>query len=896
MIPRYLGHRERLMSLWAKDRLGERATVDWAVTALKQIRGTLGEQTAALFEFLSNQAQQNIALSDDLKKVWRLLYAAAKDGLGQNDSFMAIHEIKKNIKEGTISSDDVDRIVTCFRPRLTAKPLSSWARSSEDETLADPMRWVRWEFETTLNDSYMHSAQLNRQQLLKFADDRLIRLLERSTSALHDALVLAEELEWMDGIRDLPNYHVHRVFISDEELRNRPVENSDDDAEHRDPDYFNNDFAPIVRVLSGSLDALAQKNIGSAQTVAERWSAEKGGLFERLFAFGCWDGRLVSTDQVATFLLQLNSQSFWRWMIFPEIASLRALRWNELSTEARSTLSRKLLQGPNSDAFLSETPVPEKTIEFHRDHELARLVDNNRNVPQDFHAIVNARRVKDPNFPKKVLLIERGHERPRVQWVPPGNPEAFANVSSEALLSALATAQKVFWEGDDAEAFARTPEGKRRILDALTKSAQGLEFSERAWNLLLSYPLQKNEGADLVRDVAEGTANLASQLPDDAFKQISAQLCYWLDWTDESCPDFNGARGLWQGLLPHASAQANAPDRQDKEGDEVDLTSAALNEPLGHLLSMFLRRCPSMPLDAKERPPLPLEFVQPLKQLSGRAKELLANRMAILMNYFVRADAVWLESFVLSAMRRDDAESNRLWEAFAKYGKAPTHETWHNLQPLILKQLSSPKLSPEAKNQLAHMAVIVWIWSKEKNTPFRIDVVGFRTALGLANDEVRASAAWQFARLFYRREEQDTPEEPSGEEYWPRLGAAFFDEIWPIEPGLQSPKTANDFAWIPVGVGQHYIREALEVVLPYLQPFEVWAVLTEFQLDPDKPWVKKLVMSFPEEILILLAVCISDKQQHEVHGIKRILDWISESRPDLEHDYRMRSLRRMERG
>jgi hypothetical protein len=311
---------------------------------------------------------------------------------------------------------------------------------------------------------------------------------------------------------------------------------------------------------------------------------------------------------------------------------------------------------------------------------------------------------------------------------------------------------------------------------------------------------------------------------------------------------------------------------------------------------MFLRRCPSMPLEEEKRPPLPLDFVQPLRQLSGRAKELLANRMAILVNYFVRADKDWLEALVLSAMRRDDVESNRLWEAFAKYGKAPTHETWHSLQPFILKRLSSPKLSPEAKNQLAHMVVIVWIWSKEKNTPFKVDLVSFRTALGLANDEVRASAAWQFSRLFYRREEHEEPEEPSGEEYWPRLGAAFFDEIWPIEPALQSQKTANDFARIPVGVGRRYLREALTVVLPYLQPFEVWAVMTEFQLDPNKSCVKKLIMSFPEEILILLAVCISEKQQHGVYDIKQILDWIAESRPDLQHDYRMRLLRRMEQG
>jgi hypothetical protein len=36
-----LRRREYFLSLWAQDRLGERKTVEWATTALKQIRGDL---------------------------------------------------------------------------------------------------------------------------------------------------------------------------------------------------------------------------------------------------------------------------------------------------------------------------------------------------------------------------------------------------------------------------------------------------------------------------------------------------------------------------------------------------------------------------------------------------------------------------------------------------------------------------------------------------------------------------------------------------------------------------------------------------------------------------------------------------------------------------------------
>ena len=81
-----------------------------------------------------------------------------------------------------------------------------------------------------------------------------------------------------------------------------------------------------------------------------------------------------------------------------------------------------------------------------------------------------------------------------------------------------------------------------------------------------------------------------------------------------------------------------------------------------------------------------------------------------------------------------------------------------------------------------------------------------------------------------------------------------------------------------------------------LQPFEVWAVLNEFQLDPQKATSKKIVSDFPELTLNLLAVCISEKQQHGVYNLKAVLDWISEARSDLQHDYRMRFLRKLAVG
>lgn len=296
-----------------------------------------------------------------------------------------------------------------------------------------------------------------------------------------------------------------------------------------------------------------------------------------------------------------------------------------------------------------------------------------------------------------------------------------------------------------------------------------------------------------------------------------------------------------------------------------------------------------------ERPPLPAFFVEPLKQMHGRALELLANRMAIHMNYFARADEAWLDQVVLTPMMSDSRESHRIWEAFTKYGRVPLPDIWQHLEPVAFRRLSSPDLTPEAKRHLAEMVVIIWVWSRQPNSHCTIDAAGLRSALESTNHDIRSSAASRFATFFDRTSNEDATRRASVE-LWPKIGPPFFKDVWPLEPTLQSSSSARHFAGVPAATGPRFFAEAVMTILPYLQPFEVWAAHTEFGLSENDPSTKKIVLSSPNETLTLLASCISHDQQHGVFGLKGILDLISQDHPDLQADHRMRRLRRLALG
>jgi hypothetical protein len=277
--------------------------------------------------------------------------------------------------------------------------------------------------------------------------------------------------------------------------------------------------------------------------------------------------------------------------------------------------------------------------------------------------------------------------------------------------------------------------------------------------------------------------------------------------------------------------------------------------------------------------------------MRGRARELLTNRMAITMNYFARADGMLLSKMVLEPMVEAGPASNRLWEAFARYSRVPSPKLWGSLQDSVLKHMYSADLTPDARRRLGEMCVIVWIRAREIRD-YALEATKLRSALTLTNDDVRAAVAWQFASVF-RAKVPDGEQASPVTEMWKRIGRRFFNEVWPLEPTLQSPASANDFARIPASVGVLHFADAVNVIAPLLVPFKVWSVETEFRLELAEPSTREIIERFPEELLSLLSFSISDDQGHPVYDLGPLLDQVLASNSNLRSDYRIQRLRKM---
>lgn len=868
MSERPFGRRLQIVALWMKGRLGEREAVAWATKALQP---PVSEETVALLDYLDDQAARASDLHPDVRAIWRRLHRAARDA----SAGLLAGRFEQAIGTDEFSPEDLDRLVDFVRPRLTAV---GWSPANGDKrAFADvPRRWVSWSIKTVCGSVDRGGIARIVSELPRLTVGILVRLIREGTQALEDALRLARELGWMDDGRDLANSMLSRVAYSPPEA----VQVGD-----RDPDSFNDSYAPLVRLLTAAFDAIENRDSDAAKRALTLWQDQDAALFLRIEAYACSKASVCDGGDVARFLESLSAPIFWQWGRFPEIASLRALRWRDIPEPERAPLVERLLAGPDADTFRSDSDRPEEVALYSRDHELARVQDNNENVPETIRRLVIERRDRDPQFPAHVPAVAPGRPPPRIRSIPEGDAAIFIGIPDDDLIEALieSVRNRKIGDADNAKAYARR--NQATLVGLLERRADTGEGVEIVWRLLLAHPGDKPEDVEAARLVAERIAVLVLQMDPDLLVRLADCLCYWLYATGNHLGHFAGAVALWQRLIPLAADIAHAA----ATANEVDLSRDALNVPLGHLISFFLESCPEMPANG-ERPSLPEPFVSTLKGLEGHGRAIMANRMVTALNYFWRADKGWAESLVLGPMTSQPNEAAGLWEAFGKHtNELPDPELWARLEKPLLLHIAEGRLSKEALGLLAQIAVAAWARSKRLRSTESVNAPALRSALAIAAEDVRAAAAWGFTLFFDRREREAEPNS-SSDDLWARLGKAFFDEVWPMEPAAQSGESAKIFARLPIRVAPRHFPEVVGTVLPYLRPFEIWAVELEFGLDDSSV---HLVRDHPVETLALISSCVIEDQGHAIYHLGGMLSQISDARPDLEQDPRMRRLQRL---
>ena len=155
-------------------------------------------------------------------------------------------------------------------------------------------------------------------------------------------------------------------------------------------------ITPCVKLLHAVVRRIAEFDPTSARAIVGAWGLFRTPFDVRLWAAAASDSSLVATADVERFLKEIDARTFWELGTYPEIATLRAGRFGELSHGAREQIAQRLVALPPTDLWSSR--YKEEDLEEARLYwairELARIEARGGALPSSASVWLSENRVR----------------------------------------------------------------------------------------------------------------------------------------------------------------------------------------------------------------------------------------------------------------------------------------------------------------------------------------------------------------------------------------------------------------------------------------------------------------------------------------------------------------------
>ena len=803
------------------DRLCERPTLDWALALPAQREA---ERRAAV-HVLQELRDRQTPLEEPWRTGWNLLETSWSTSSGETDeSGVAAYSIGKRVESGQRSSDLTESIVKLVEPRLQVELPTWWSgrKRGRPKEFTDLVR-------ASVTSGYVVSAsELGLSNVMD--GDFLWELASALDAALRRGLAHGRSIGWDGGDQLWRLGSLNRVHEG----------NDAEDSE--DPDFVHRGIAPVTKLLCATTLRLAEVAPGKLAPLLLAWRTSGTGIDVRLWAALAERGNVVAAADVAEFLAGLDDTRFWRVDLHPEIALLRARRYEELDASARRDVAKRLRRRPPRNIWRRR--VDPKQVNRARDYwgarELKRIVVCGGVLPEREQAWLDEQLARfedlgtmgvEAGFPGKGISIVA---------VPSVDPDpAFEGMRSDALLGAL---ERMLAEPEDS---AKGREGRAWLGRADHMSAVAGELAESpdgaavypkllAWLWRFHRPTEEP-----ARDAEDAAAMLdvLTELPGAHVEEAVGGVAEWMGRWSKTIARIGASANVWLKAWPGAVEATNAiyqPEDagrlnvmvaigdDEKEPGDGDTRST----PAAALIDVFLDACPD---EVKHGDPNPFEnsalgvMRDALVACDGQALLIVRHRLIGNLGYFLQADRTWAEANLIAPLYSDEAGRLALWRAVATANLR--QKTLSMIGEEVAREAANPDLGNRTRASLMFSLVVESLFALLENREPAVDAARVQQALRTVDDEIRIEAADAVVRFV--RDVSKFKECPSADVF-ERAAAPFLRDVWPLERTLATPGASRTFAKLPARVGTAF-ADAVEAVERFLVPFACHS-LTDYGL------------------------------------------------------------------
>ncbi|MFL9498830.1 hypothetical protein ACJMQP_02100 [Rhodopseudomonas palustris] len=837
----------RTVVAFLNKRLAEQGTIDWALNFKPWQR----VERIAVEDLLNSPRAGN--LEEPWASAWRLIEESWAEPYSDQKSEAAIYDIQRRLRAGDRSGAVVATIFDLVAPRLKVGPIDEW----------------RWSFvkkpRKPRTVEHILSASLTSGDLINLDVLELGNLNELSfltslaialEAAVNHGLDIARRLGWNDTHSLAGLGLLNRVYYT--RTRRRGDEDREADAYHRG-------IAPSVKLLQAVVARVSGIQPAAAQQFVRRWQTDDSSVYVRLWSAMARSSDLVTADTVSLFLKSLDDRRFWNLHLFPEIAELRAIRFDEFDLSSQIQLAARLRKGPPRNQWprkADKAKVSNARL-YWAVRELRRIEIAGGVLPAGTKSWHDSQLLQFVDLAQ--MTVDGGFlEGGTVSYVLP-NPEsrydALQGISRLQALEIALVSSRGGWDDDPAgranDWINQTGNADKVLADFETTNNAGDDFPN-VWNRFgwAHRPHQQDseaaQNANSDRETGK-VLGLLNQLSDATLSNSIEGICAWLDAWEKHAVKLPLAFPIWLRLWPiaveitnqrpegvhHEHLSFTTPvEEYDRESMDLD----TLSTPAGKLVGVFLAACPSLqpgsrafPADSMER-----QMRDMVIAAEGRSGLIARHRIIEALPYFLRADPDWAQEHLIAPLLKDDDAALALWRAVARR----THFTTilESIGAAMAERANDRRLGRETRRQLVFSLVIESLHAFREGRQPAVPNQHIQQMLRTLDDEVRALAA-NAIQIFVRdlsskRMPDEFSRTPDG--LFRNAAAPFLREVWPQERSLATPGVSGALADLPATSGEAF-AEAVDTIARFLVPFECWSMI-DYGLYGDEGGEKRLTV------------------------------------------------------
>lgn len=849
--------------IFLMSRMNDRAAFEWAV-ALETRQSVQREVVEALLN------HPTIHVSEPYRTAWNWLLESWQSNPALSPQ--SKHGLQMQTKRFGQNGRTLGGVVDQVKPRLDVETRPDWEwnliyKGKPRPKPKRPQQLARFKIDS--------GELVNLEEIgvdAQTPTEYLIELFQRVEAGLIAGLHL--------GVRigDIPSSLAS--LVNDINFVHLHVER---DVHQQDPDRYKTGFAPSVRLLDGLLGEIKQRNSAFAKRVMTMWRDSEWGIFRRLWAAGAVDPELVTSRDVSDFLTSLTKEEFWLVHEWREMSYLRAVRFHDLSADAKKEILHRIRRGPPKSLFWRKLTTEEylaaKRLSVAQ--ELQRIQVSGNVLPNAEASWLNNAILQIENWVplhtalSDVIGISHGVREYKIAAIEPRAGSVLADI--EAALHR---------QGEQSGAAQYLREHLAEVLALLEGSHNPSSYPATLNILIYRLKLRPDRIVDEQRPLAKRLILLLLRVQDEALRHVVGGLAEWIEeWVGEFRDSSDFVR-LWLRLWPVACDETNAKPDAEEGMPPRRLADEALNTSVGHLFSAMRKYFPNLINNPRPFAEEPLRSMRAASiNSTGRAKRQVLHRYLQDIEYLRNADVEWVDRELLQPLLHSIGPDIEIWDAISRHAVLK-YETMKIVGERMADLVgSSATLSNEIRARLAERLVFAVLADRLAERELSVQDMAVQQMLRRSTDAVRARAATACHYLLNSAEMGPT----DAEERYVRCVKPFFEQVWPRELTLRSRVLSDRLASLPAETGRHF-ADAVKLLHRYLTPFDCWS-LWEYRVLKRPPIGEEICLEATPQnakaLLQLLDATIGTEEGAVFpHDVDKALKWIREHSRQLVNDPR----------